>query len=72
MWKYASILILSILISSYAHAQKSLSVDQVYKETYELYQKQQWKQLILVGEKSIEQGIDFYYLRLRMGISSSS
>ena len=69
MWKYASILILSILISSYTQAQKSLSVNQVYKETYELYQKQQWKQLILVGEKSIEQGIDFYYLRLRMGIA---
>jgi len=69
MWKYASILILTILMSSFVHAQQSLSVNQVYRETYALYQKQEWKQLILVGENSIKQGIDFYHLRLRMAIA---
>ena len=69
MWKYAGILILSILISTHVYAQEMMSVNQVHKETYELYQKQQWQQLILLGEKYIEQGIDFYYLRLRMGIA---
>jgi hypothetical protein len=69
MWKYASILILTILINSFVHAQHSLSVNQVYRDTYALYQKQEWKQLILVGENSIKQGIDFYHLRLRIGIA---
>ncbi|MCZ4696058.1 hypothetical protein DWB61_15180 [Ancylomarina euxinus] len=69
MWKYASILILAILISSLVHAQKTLSVSKVNMETYALYQKQEWKQLIMVGENSIKQGIDFYLLRLRMGIA---
>ncbi|WP_372642745.1 tetratricopeptide repeat protein [Ancylomarina sp.] len=69
MWKYASILILTILISSFVHAQQTLSVSLVNTETYALYQKQEWKQLILVGENSIKQGIDFYHLRLRVGIA---
>ncbi|MCY1635976.1 tetratricopeptide repeat protein [Marinifilum sp. D737] len=69
MWKYASILIGIILLSSHVQAQNSLSVGQVNRETYALYQKQQWKQLVLLAKKAIAHDIDFYYLRLRMGIA---
>jgi len=37
--------------------------------TYTLYEKQQWDELIEVGEAAIKKGIDFYYLRMRLGIA---
>lgn len=69
MWKHASILILTILLGLSANCQKTLSVAQVDKDSYALFQKGQWKQLILEGEKANKQGIDFYYLQYRMAIA---
>lgn len=37
--------------------------------TYVLYEKQQWDELIKVGEAAIKNGTDFYYLRMRLGIA---
>lgn len=37
--------------------------------TFALYEKQQWSELIEVGEAAIKNGIDFYYLRMRLGIA---
>jgi len=37
--------------------------------TFALYEKQQWDELIEVGEAAIKNGIDFYYLRMRLGIA---
>ena len=37
--------------------------------TFALYEKQQWDELIEVGEAAIKKGIDFYYLRMRLGIA---
>ncbi len=70
MWKHASILILAILLGLSANCQKTLSVAQVDKESFALFQKGQWKQLILEGEKANNQGIDFYYLQYRMAIAN--
>ncbi|BAX81920.1 tetratricopeptide repeat protein [Labilibaculum antarcticum] len=69
MWKHASILILAILLGLSANCQKTLSVAQVDKESFALFQKGQWEQLILEGEKANKQGIDFYYLQYRMAIA---
>ena len=37
--------------------------------TFALYEKLQWDELIEVGEAAIKNGIDFYYLRMRLGIA---
>ncbi|MBN2598770.1 hypothetical protein [Labilibaculum sp.] len=69
MWKHASILILAILLGLSANSQKKLSVAQVDKESFDLFQKGQWKQLIIEAEKANKQGIDFYYLQYRAAIA---
>ncbi len=38
------------------------------RETYDLYLKGDYKNLKNIGEKMILQGMDYYYLRMRMGI----
>jgi hypothetical protein len=63
------ILVLCIVVTT-ANAQKvSLSFKKVDSTTYALYLKQDWKSLITLGEKSRAEGIDFYYLKVRMGIA---
>ena len=55
---------------STANAQKpSLSFKQVDSTTYALYLKKDWKPIIAMGKKSKAEGIDFYYLKVRMGIA---
>ncbi|MFK5959663.1 MAG: hypothetical protein QM495_12450 [Lutibacter sp.] len=53
-----------------ANAQQSpLSFKQVDSTTYALYLKQDWKPIIAMGKQSRAEGIDFYYLKVRMGIA---
>ncbi len=49
-------------------AQK-LSTLEVDKITYQYYLNGQWKELIQLANKAIEQGIDFFYLRTRLGLA---
>ncbi|MEJ2593749.1 MAG: hypothetical protein P8100_01140 [bacterium] len=37
--------------------------------TYHFYQEQQWDSLIMVGKLALSHQIDYYYLRVRMGIA---
>jgi|GEM_PF-778675 len=39
------------------------------EKTYQQYLEKDWKGLIETGNEAIEKGVDFYYLRLRMGIA---
>lgn len=70
MWKHASLLILAILISLSANSQKTLSVAQVDKESYALFQKGQWNELISFAAKANKEGVDFYYLQYRLAIAN--
>jgi hypothetical protein len=55
---------------STANAQKSaLNIKQVDSTTYALYLKQDWKPIIALGKQSRTEGVDFYYLKVRMGIA---
>ena len=38
-------------------------------ETYRLYVGQKWDSLIAMGKEAIKQDIDYYYLRMRVGIA---
>ncbi|NCA87063.1 MAG: hypothetical protein EOM83_16120 [Clostridia bacterium] len=37
--------------------------------TYSLYQQQQWDELIRVGTSAIRQGVDHFYMQMRVGIA---
>jgi hypothetical protein len=37
--------------------------------TYRFYTEQKWDSVIMIGKKALKQDIDYYYLRVRMGIS---
>ena len=55
---------------STANAQKSsLSIKYVDSTTYALYLRQDWKQIIALGKQSRTEDVDFYYLKVRMGIA---
>jgi tetratricopeptide (TPR) repeat protein len=50
-------------------AQETLNMADVEQKTYQLYLDQNWKELIKAGNDAITQGIDYFYLRMRIGIA---
>ncbi len=50
-------------------AQGKLNIEEVDKYSYQLYQEEKWDELIKYSQESMEQGIDFFYLRARTGIA---
>jgi len=66
----AYILIFSvILLNIPAFSQQSLSYAYVDSLTYSLYLSKEYKSLQKHGTKALKNNIDFYYLRMRLGIS---
>jgi hypothetical protein len=64
---YRLIIILSlILLVRAGNSQDFKSVDQ---GTYDLYLEQDWDELIRAGKDGLKQDIDYYYLRMRIGIA---
>ena len=51
-------------------AQAPLDFNTLNTETYRLYLAQEWDSVIRLGKQGLQQGMDFYYLRMRMGIAS--
>ncbi len=52
-----------------AAAQQGRYSETVDKKSYDLFMKSNWDELREVGTAAIESGIDFYFLRMRLGIS---
>lgn len=52
---------------SYSQAQQTTST--VDATTYQLWSQQDWNTLIETGNLAIKNGIDFYYLRYRLGVA---
>ena len=50
-------------------AQVPLTTTVVDGKTYELWTQGNWDELIQVADQALENGIDFYYLRYRLGIA---
>ncbi len=46
-----------------------MSFADIDSETYHLYEEAKWKELINLGQEGLESGIDYYYLRMRLGIA---
>jgi len=59
-----SVLMISYFLPGYAGEINYPYVDSV---TYHHYVNQNWDSLIIIGKKAIENNIDYYYLRMRMG-----
>ena len=55
-----------LLLIQAGKSQDFVSVD---KETYKLYMDKQWDELIRAGKLGLKQDIDYYYLRMRIGIA---
>ncbi|MCH6232910.1 tetratricopeptide repeat protein [Cognataquiflexum rubidum] len=62
-------IILLLVCTSLAQAQQQKSLSQVDADTYSLFQKKEWQTLIKEGNEALQDGIDYYYLRVRMGIA---
>lgn len=60
---------LLILNSQNTEAQKNITPAFADRETYKLYAEQNWDHLIDIGNKSLELGYDYFYMRLRIGIA---
>ncbi|TRZ75342.1 MAG: hypothetical protein D4R97_02625 [Bacteroidetes bacterium] len=52
-----------------ANASVELDFQTVDMLTYRCYNEQKWDSVILVGKQALRQNIDYYYLRVRLGIS---
>lgn len=63
------IITLFIFITFFSWSQQPLSLVSVDAQTYSLWQKNDWNGLIAIGKQALKADIDFYYLRVRMGIA---
>lgn len=61
-----TIFFLLLAITATAQEKYNASVD---KKTYDLFMKSNWEELRETGTAAIDGGIDFYFLRMRLGIS---
>lgn len=59
-----------IIIFTYsAHSQNIVNTTTIDEETYTLWLAKDWDKLITIGKTALHHGVDFYYLRVRMGIA---
>jgi len=67
---YRVLLITSLFFIGFSSlAQQTLSLVSVDTQTYSLWQRKDWDGLIEKGKEALSANIDFYYLRVRMGIA---
>jgi len=60
-------IIVLFFISNHSNSQEELTFEYVEAKSYDLYKNQKWNELIRLGKLAIEDRIDFYSLRVRLG-----
>jgi len=63
------IFILVIIPVIHVFGDNELTYTVVEETSYELYAQQHWDELIRFGKKAVRSHIDYYYLRMRMGMA---
>lgn len=63
------LVVILILFSLWSFGQADKTYESVDSITYSQYISKEYKQLQKAGKKSLKQGIDFYFLRMRLGVS---
>ena len=66
--KFTIILFLA-LNSSLSFAQDSLTSETIDQKSLRLYNDKNWEELIKFGKQAINEGTDYFYLRMRIGIA---
>lgn len=69
MGKQIGLILVLLMVTTIQAQEKSLSYKQVDSTSYALFLNEDWKSLLEIGKKSRTEGIDFYYLKVRMGIA---
>jgi len=69
MYRLITILILSLCIIRETGAQEQGSFNRFDTETYRFYLEEKWDSLIHTGKEALGEGLDYYYLRMRLGIA---
>ncbi len=65
-----TLLLISLILALKSHGQQdTLDPALVDAESYQLFIKANWSELIKLGNKAVKQGIDYFYLRMRIGIA---
>ncbi len=68
--KYSLLVLLALCgFGSRIQAQDTLTFRSVEDLSYRYFLNQQWDSLVTIGKAGLHQDIDYYYLRLRMGIA---
>jgi tetratricopeptide (TPR) repeat protein len=60
---------LFFLIPVLADGQEGADFNRINNETYRLYLEEQWDSVVMLGKTALRQEIDYYYLRMRIGIA---
>ena len=60
---------LLLLVVPGTGAQDPVDFNTINRETYRLYIAQEWDSVIFMGKRALKQEMDFYYLRMRLGIA---
>jgi len=69
MIKLVQGLLLIVLMGATAYAQDTLNYKWVNSKSLHYYYQKEWNPLLDIGKESIRSGLDFKYLRYRMGIA---
>lgn len=67
--KFLFCLLFVSCITPYVKAEK-LKAENYESLTFRLYTEQKWDSLLLIGERAIAEGYDYFYIRARVGIAA--
>jgi len=67
--KYWLIAVCMLTLCPFIKAQDTLTFAKVEAQSYSLYTQKNWDELIRLGKMALSRGIDYYYLRYRMGVA---
>lgn len=69
MYRIISSIGLFLIMGSGLRAQDILDFKEINRESYRLYMAEEWDSVVSLGKKAFKQDVDFYYLRMRVGIA---
>ncbi len=69
MHRLTYITFLLVLLGTAAPAQEKKGLSYYDKITYDAYLRGDWHEVIRAGRAALEEGLDYYYLRMRLGIA---
>jgi tetratricopeptide (TPR) repeat protein len=63
------IIVFLLLTGNYIQAQNVANYATIDKQTYNYFIEKDWKSVVSVGNRAITEGVDYYYLRYRIGVA---